>query len=540
MVVMFGNNGKPIFVPDSSETSLESADAETYRLSYNKTASEADLNVLGVPIADACHPDKINLYGADACRDLCEPSLSCCYETDESTCDKNFMDDVCHGIGMPCKILGEASAQDGSSTVSPMEAACDPNSFDQNLCEQLCKVFECCQENGEGGCKDVANCSGIAAVCASPERFQYAETDKADSLSEIMIIGNACDPHSVSVFGPETCQDLCAIYECCFQEGPDNCEATKDCANAGAPCAIVFDQIGALSPVEADVTFGDFLDAPASLPVPGASTPLVDPPANLNELCQVVVDGTVGTLSSACQVACSPSSCCSDPDPSTNCFDEMKDECLKYKACFIDPELSNLCKASNLETDEGLSTCLSLCVPFQCCFDKTSDSCMEEGTFECQKHIACEALTTLTEYGEYPQDPTIIMPSEVDAAPVPLEDACSDGNPDGLGLCFQKCEEKLCCFDQDASNNCSKNKTEECEIYQACRAAIPQNDLLSICSAENVQTLAGRDECSFACEPARCCTALWHAEDCPPEFCGRFGACFEMWSLEPAPETSQV
>lgn len=151
------------------------------------------------------------------------------------------------------------------------------------------------------------------------------------------------------------------------------------------------------------------------------------------------------------------------------------------------------CSERSIATKVGREACLSLCHGHYCCFEKDVEfgSCVSTPNSYCFVYAACENVIldfgftniNLDEddggsggSGLHPLKKEEMGSVDVDGLDRDdlelLQATCSKENVatlEGIRDCNAFCQHHLCCFSEDAEENCKEEHGEECEAYEPCR-----------------------------------------------------------------------
>lgn len=187
-------------------------------------------------------------------------------------------------------------------------------------------------------------------------------------------------------------------------------------------------------------------------------------------------------------------------------------------------------------------SCEEACLPAECCYEKTTESCQASKLLMCLDYAPCQNL----------RDDAVIVP-----APENLDEICLSkisGDEADFGLCDDTCAKASCCVDLDLGDNCLSTDFINCLTYASCAFwtlelntdVVPPapEELTEVCSIDSLMSeVPTREECSTLCEPASCCTEFGE-DNCfasDPFGCGEYATCILLdltgGDLSPAPET---
>lgn len=338
-------------------------------------------------LTEVCSRDNIETaIGAAACEAICE-AADCCWKVGNCIAAQS---DICEGY-VPCAVLNENMPVTMPTAPSFLKDVCTQekvqNVEGQILCQDACKVAECCWNTGTCLSTYPDQCEGYvpcAVLTTDDEGTTTATIPKAPSYLETVcgseIAGDEVHGH--------LCVNACYRATCCWN--PDSTTPCKNDPNCDAGYDIC-----------ANVNFDTVVPptaAPEATPAPvQGSTPAPAPTDGVDQGYseEMITDACLNhdnSIVNLCAKVCAPSDCCFDRngDSGESCARDFP--CYKYSACaMLHPEEDYVDVAC---ASDDLSDCVAACGDSTCCFtnDIEKTCAMTNPNMICSRYTACEKL----------------------------------------------------------------------------------------------------------------------------------------------------
>lgn len=146
----------------------------------------------------------------------------------------------------------------------------------------------------------------------------------------------------------------------------------------------------------------------------------------------------------------------------------------------ISEKVVHKCSYSNLDTETGREECQSLCHQHMCCFNEDNFGCSDKPEKMCAAYAGCEALVVSED------DAIIYDASGVDVFGIGVSDPLASNSSDNI-------------------NDGDEQSQSENIPYATTELQLISEVITTVCSADNLGTKHGLNECVSLCNDGMCC-----------------------------------
>jgi len=561
-----------------------------------------ELISLANKVKEVCAEERLmSQIDRTSCVDDCEIS-KCCFVEGDDNCSLD-RSEWC-GAYMPCLELENVQVSfpienniSDDVEYSPEDLAnfCSTSSISsaagRAFCNEICTARQCCWRtnymNEAGNCQidkpDYCNGYTVCEIFDNIENqpdieleitkvgsfgvtivdSSSAETGQAD----LTPVERFCRTEALSTeAGREKCQSICNQRACCFtpieEEGSCALSQAVECARWVA-CQLLY----------------DFLEFEATEIAPVDEGPVDEGSAENSLTVAVAFQQQTQTVDDACsrsnirtqagerqcKTICEERSCCFPRIGGYDCYKEFPDWCDEYSICKVlkrseetengSDALRQKCSRDNLVSFDSWMNCNILCDAYSCC---ATNTCLKKADW-CESYDICEMVkaydpsedAALSDFAEGDGEANAWTVHEITA--METAKACHKDmihTQEGLGKCEEKCEDKMCCFEEGIAN-CAGNSNKKCSNFFTCKILNQRNsevssyveiappNLAQVCDEKRVDANEmNAAECDEMCMPASCCKK---GEEglCDQDMCTAFKACRTVWFDEEEYELHQ-
>mmetsp|Transcript_15121 Transcript_15121/g.20043 ORF Transcript_15121/g.20043 Transcript_15121/m.20043 type:complete len:981 (+) Transcript_15121:67-3009(+) len=349
-------------------------DPEEELTSSTNTAVTQHVKATPEEVQKRCARSKlVEPSGVHSCISACEDYL-CCFDDGKNGCNTW---NECHKY-QACKFISDNFKDDTQDAMVKLQDACTPASIEEiglDECIDLCTPYHCCVD---GSCSYGPDCKVYSSICS----VAFEAMDKADEIviaEEVFVeppgdlewrcnreriridpelqiqcdhpceYARCCDDTDPAAYNCKGSRPLmCQAYRACFQQYVDDDYEDYD-DEEEAPLVVNTQPQNNRPGVQSGQTIStqntqpsaDYNTPPETLQKNNEAQPSKpvssggdgDSTNEITELCSKEHTQTQKGID-ACKAACQKMSCCWEPDPSLNCYNQNEDTCRLYLHCF--------------------------------------------------------------------------------------------------------------------------------------------------------------------------------------------------------------
>jgi len=337
--------------------------------------------------------------------------------------------------------------------------------------------------------------------------------------------------HMISEGNSDTCQQVCQLAACCFDE-------ERSCFSQGKEICAQYTVCLALqslppfnsstSTVETDTASTVETDSAGA--ASNQTTTSIPEPFVPQKLGRAPIEKLSATCNStaaldACSETCSPALCCFDSDVQKNCYSHSNNfaTCNAYsKYCYV------------------LGGQFSGQTP-------VDSNAVDQISNESQYYYYNETINDLNQTNQTNYPTTLMQPpDQLESDCFELSQMPEGGEADAFNICRNTCTDGYCCF-SEGDDNCRANNPDVCAKYDICVFAgivftpsssipNPPSNISDICSPQSVQDPNAYSVCEKICNFANCCFA--ESELCinvDKTQCGSYQSCLNLQEMNSEP-----